>query len=59
VERVIDGDTLVMENGERVGLIGVDTPETKHPPTSRLSTSAKRLLHSLSVWWKASVCGWS
>jgi len=25
------GDTLVMENGERVRLIGVDTPETKHP----------------------------
>jgi len=31
VERVIDGDTLLMENGERVRLIGVDTPETKHP----------------------------
>ena len=31
VERVIDGDTLVMANGERVRLIGVDTPETKHP----------------------------
>ena len=31
MERVIDGDTLVMENGERVRLIGVDTPETKHP----------------------------
>jgi endonuclease YncB( thermonuclease family) len=42
VERVIDGDTLVMENGERVRLIGVDTPETKHP-TNPLSTSAKRL----------------
>jgi micrococcal nuclease len=31
VERVIDGDTLVVGNGERVRLIGVDTPETKHP----------------------------
>jgi hypothetical protein len=31
VERVIDGDTLVMGNGERVRLIGVDSPETKHP----------------------------
>jgi micrococcal nuclease len=29
VERVIDGDTLLMENGERVRLIGVDSPETK------------------------------
>src|SRR5687767_4616129 len=31
VERVIDGDTLVLASGERVRLIGVDTPETKHP----------------------------
>jgi micrococcal nuclease len=31
VKHVIDGDTLAMENGERVRLVGVDTPETKHP----------------------------
>jgi micrococcal nuclease len=31
VERVVDGDTLVISGGERVRLIGVDTPETKHP----------------------------
>ena len=31
VERVIDGDTIKLTNGERVRLIGVDTPETKHP----------------------------
>ena len=31
VERVVDGDTLVIEGGARVRLIGVDTPETKHP----------------------------
>jgi micrococcal nuclease len=31
VERVVDGDTLVLTSGERVRLIGVDTPETKHP----------------------------
>ena len=31
VERVIDGDTLVREGGERVRLIGVDTPETVDP----------------------------
>lgn len=31
VKRVIDGDTLLLANGERVRLIGVDTPETKHP----------------------------
>ena len=31
VERVIDGDTLLLEDGRRVRLLGVDTPETKHP----------------------------
>jgi micrococcal nuclease len=31
VERVVDGDTLVISGGDRVRLIGVDTPETKHP----------------------------
>jgi endonuclease YncB( thermonuclease family) len=31
VERVVDGDTLVLAGGEKVRLIGVDTPETKHP----------------------------
>ncbi|MDD3646117.1 MAG: thermonuclease family protein [Candidatus Gracilibacteria bacterium] len=35
VERVVDGDTMdvIFENGniERLRLIGVDTPETKHP----------------------------
>ena len=28
--RVVDGDTIILSNGERVRLIGVDTPETKH-----------------------------
>lgn len=31
VKRVIGGDTLLLTNGERVRLIDVDTPETKHP----------------------------
>lgn len=31
VRRVVDGDTLVLSDGTRVRLIGVDTPETKHP----------------------------
>jgi micrococcal nuclease len=29
--RVVDGDTIILNNGERVRLIGIDTPETKHP----------------------------
>ena len=31
VQRVVDGDTLLLEGGVRVRLIGVDTPETVHP----------------------------
>ena len=33
VQRVVDGDTLLLDTGERVRLIGVDTPETKRPNT--------------------------
>lgn len=31
VERVVDGDTFVLASGDRVRLIGIDTPETVHP----------------------------
>jgi len=31
VERVIDGDTLLLPNGVRIRLIGADTPETVKP----------------------------
>ncbi|MDI6840059.1 MAG: thermonuclease family protein [bacterium] len=31
VERVIDGDTILLSNGERVRYIGIDAPETVHP----------------------------
>ena len=31
VTRVIDGDTIEIEGGEKVRYIGIDTPETKHP----------------------------
>jgi micrococcal nuclease len=31
VRRVVDGDTLELADGRRVRLLGVDTPETKHP----------------------------
>ncbi len=34
VTEVIDGDTIIIESGERVRYIGVDTPETKHPKKS-------------------------
>ncbi len=31
VQRVIDGDTIELDTGEKVRYIGVDSPETKHP----------------------------
>jgi len=31
VERVVDGDTIVVGGGHHVRLIGIDTPETKDP----------------------------
>ncbi len=34
VSRVIDGDTIELENGERVRYIGIDTPETVDPRKS-------------------------
>jgi micrococcal nuclease len=42
VARVIDGDTLRLSNGDRVRLIGVDTPETVHPnkPVERFGKEA-------------------
>jgi len=40
VERVIDGDTLKLSNGERVRLIGIDTPESKD--NAKLRKDSKR-----------------
>lgn len=49
VERVIDGDTLVLEGGERVRLIGVDTPETVHPqkPVERFGKEASEFTRGM------------
>lgn len=32
VESVLDGDTVVLEDGRRVRLVGINTPEIAHPP---------------------------
>jgi micrococcal nuclease len=31
VKRMVDGDTVVLDTGDKVRLLGVDTPETVHP----------------------------
>jgi micrococcal nuclease len=56
VKQVVDGDTLILENGERVRLIGVDTPETKHPqkPVQYLgheaTTFTRNMVEGKRVW---------
>jgi len=40
VTRAVDGDTLVLEDGERVRLIGIDTPEMHE--SSKLRRDSKR-----------------
>lgn len=51
VKRVVDGDTLVLENGERVRLIGIDTPEmhesAKLERDSRSSQQDKAMIQEL------------
>ena len=50
VTRVVDGDTLVLDGGERVRLIGVDTPETVHPrkPVQCFGTDASKFTKRLA-----------
>jgi len=40
VERVIDGDTLKLTNGERVRLIGIDCPESE--PNDKAKRDSER-----------------
>ena len=49
VTRVLDGDTIVFDNGETVRLIGVDAPETHHPeiPVQRFGEEATEFLRRL------------
>jgi len=34
VQQVVDGDTIILESGERVRLLGVNTPEVNNPKKS-------------------------
>ncbi len=48
--RVIDGDTVVLDGGERVRLIGVDTPESVDPrrPVERFGKEAAAFTRRLA-----------
>ncbi len=49
VQRVVDGDTIELAGGERVRLIGLDTPETKAPnqPVGCFGQEASRFTASI------------
>jgi len=47
VKRVVDGDTLVLESGERVRLIGIDTPEMHD--SDKLTRDSRRSQQDASV----------
>ncbi len=49
VERVVDGDTIVVYDGERIRLTGIDTPETVKPgsPIECFGKEASRYLAEL------------
>lgn len=46
VERVIDGDTVVLDNGQKVRLLGINAPELHHPdyPVQKYGEEAKDYL---------------
>lgn len=58
VYRVVDGDTLILENGKTVRLLNVDTPETVKPNSPVMcygpeaSEFSKKLLTGKQVWLK-------
>jgi micrococcal nuclease len=56
IQRVVDGDTLVLGTGERVRLIGVNTPETKHPQKP-VEAFGKEASAFTKRWWRANWYG--
>ena len=49
VTRVTDGDTIVLENGEHVRYIGMDTPEKGRPYYGEATRENKRLVDGKKV----------
>ncbi|MCL2839044.1 MAG: BspA family leucine-rich repeat surface protein [Oscillospiraceae bacterium] len=53
VARVIDGDTIVLENGERVRFIGVDAPEVGEPGADEATEFVRELIGGQIIWLEA------
>ena len=54
VARVIDGDTIVLSNGERVRLIGVDAPEIGTAGADEATAFVKARVLNRTVWLSSS-----
>ena len=50
VERVIDGDTIVLTTGERVRFIGVDAPEIGEPGADEATQFVRDLIDGQVIW---------
>jgi len=50
VERVVDGDTLVLASGERVRFIGVDAPEIGEPGADEATEFVRERTEGRTVW---------
>ncbi len=49
VTRVIDGDTIVVEGGERVRLLDIDTPEKGEPCATNATNRLKELIDGKEI----------
>ena len=52
VTRVIDGDTFVIQNGERIRMIGIDAPELKDKFGIQSKNHLKKLIENKHVFLK-------
>ena len=53
VARVIDGDTIELECGERVRFIGIDTPEIGEPGANEATQFVREHVYGQQVWLEA------
>lgn len=53
VQRVIDGDTFVLTNGERVRFIGIDAPEIGEPGAATATEFVRSRVEGRTVWLEA------
>ena len=54
VQRVIDGDTIVLTCGERVRFIGIDAPEIGEPGAAEATQFVRDKIDGSTIWLEAS-----